>query len=392
MQRDRPLDVLFVISALRVGGSERQLAALARALVGEGKTIAVYSLMDGPVRTELEQAGVETVVANRFGRAGIPLAALHLFWFMRRHRPGIVHFFLPAAYLVGAPLAVLARVPVRVMSRRSLNTYQRHALIRGLERSWHGIMQAVIGNSLAVVGQLREEGVVPERLGLIYNGIDSSRFAAIGTRETNRARLNLTSTSLVLCVVANLIPYKGHSDLIEALALATPSLPADWRLLIVGRDDGIGKTLREQARRLGLQNNIVFLGTRNDVANILAASDIGVLPSHEEGFSNAILEGMAAGLPMVATQVGGNAEAVRDGETGLVVAGRDIKGLAAAIVKLANDAPLRARLAGAARERVTQQFDFRRFVQNHHKLYAALQSGRRPVDVPEIAVHPAAGR
>jgi glycosyltransferase involved in cell wall biosynthesis len=277
------------------------------------------------------------------------------------------------------------------MSRRSLNTYQRHILIRSLERRWHGAMQAVIGNSLVVVEQLKDEGVASGRLGLIYNGIDSSRFIASGTRETNRARLNLPPSAFVLCVVANLIPYKGHSDLIEALALARPNLPAHWRLLVVGRDDGIGKTLREQAQQLGLQDNIVFLGTRNDVAGILAASDIGVLPSHEEGFPNAILEGMAAGLPMVATRVGGNAEAVRDGETGFLVAGRDSKGLAAAIVKLANDAPLRARLAAAGRERVAQNFDLPRFVQSHKKLYEALQSGRRPVDVPEIAVRPAAG-
>ncbi len=384
------MDVLFVITGLRVGGSERQLALLASALVKTGMNVAVYSFVDGPVRATLQQNGIEVVLApggsNTATRNGVTLAALHLFWFMLRRRPRVVHFFLPAAYLVGAPMAVLAGVPSRVMSRRSLNTYHRSALVRAVERCWHCAMHAVLGNSHGVVDQLKAEGIAPARLGLIYNGIDESNFGTAGLRDQTRAGLGLAQDPLVMCVVANLIPYKGHRDLIDALGQAAPQLPAHWHMLVVGRDDGIGATLHEQARQLGLRDNILFLGARDDVPALLGASDIGILCSHEEGFANAILEGMAAGLPMIVTRVGGNAEAVIDGETGLVVPPRDSKSLAAAIVRLANDASLRKRFGNAGRQRVASQFSAQRCIDSHYALYHALRAGKRPSDVPAVAI------
>ncbi len=384
-----PPDVLFVITTLQVGGSERQLALLASTLAKAGMTVAVYSLVDGPLRNALQQNGVEVVLAPKSAGVtpvSVPVAALHLLWFMLRRRPRIVHFFLPAAYLTGAPMAVLARVPLRVMSRRSLNTYQRNSLVRAIERRCHGFMHAVLGNSQGVVKQLIAEGVAPAQLGLIYNGINDSDFAQAGPRADIRAQLGVPSQALVLCIVANLIPYKGHRDLIDALALAAPRLPADWRLLVAGRDDAIGGTLRTQAQQLGLAGNILFLGARDDIPALLGASDIGVLSSHEEGFANAILEGMAAGLPMVVTRVGGNAEAVVEGETGFVVPPRDSKSLSEAIVRLAQDADLRARFGSAGRQRVAAQFGVQRFVDSHRELYDALREGHRPCDVPNVAV------
>lgn len=389
-------DILFVITDLQVGGSERQLALLASELARSGSNIDVYSFMDGAVRAQLEQGGVKVILAPGqldIARAWrlrnalyISRSAVHLLWTMLTRRPRIVHFFLPAAYLVGAPSALLARVPVRLMSRRSLNNYQRSGLLRAFERKLHRLMQAVIGNSRDVADQLKDEGVALDRLGLIYNGIADAAFAGQGDRGEIRARLGLPLDALVMCIVANLIPYKGHRDLIDALAPAAPNLPPDWRLLVVGRDDGIGIELREQAQRLGLQKHILFLGVRTDIAAILAASDLGILCSHEEGFSNAILEGMAAGLPMVVTDVGGNTEAVIDGETGLVVPAHDPQRLVAAIVRLASDSALRAQFGKAGRQRAAQRFGAIRFVQNHQKLYEALLAGRRPIDVPEVRV------
>lgn len=375
-------DILFVINDLQTGGTERQAALLAGELTKAGIPVTLYSFAEGPSRRLFEQGGVEVMTA-RGGALSIPFAAMHLFWLMLTRRPRLVHFFLPGAYLVGAPLAALARIPARVMSRRSLNAYQRNGFIRAVERLLHRTMHAVLGNSRGVVAQLREEGVAPGCLGLIYNGIDPAQFAG-GERHAARARLGLSPQALVMCIVANLIPYKGHRDLIAALALAAPSLPPGWRLLVAGRDDGIGAQLKEQAQRLGLQDNIVFLGLRTDVGDILGASDIGLLCSHEEGFSNAILEGMSAGLPMIVTHVGGNAEAVADGETGTVVPPHDPAQLAAAIVRLAADPALRARMGGAGRTRVAARFGVPQFVLGHRKLYDALLAGKTPADVPEI--------
>jgi glycosyltransferase involved in cell wall biosynthesis len=148
-------------------------------------------------------------------------------------------------------------------------------------------------------------------------------------------------------------------------------------LLAVGRDDGIGSNLRQQADTLNLGKKVRFLGPREDVADLLRISDLGILCSHEEGFSNAILEGMAASLPMVVTDVGGNAEAVKNGTTGLVVAAHSPSELGTAILRLVKDAALRKRMGQAARNHVEQEFSLEACVEQYEKLYDAVGSNQK---------------
>lgn len=392
-------EILFVIGTLEVGGTERHLATLAPALVKLGWSVSVYSLAgDGALRDEIQGEGVEVLVppfkAAAARSSGVGRLAqsvrigAHLYRVMRERRPAIVHFFLPAAYLVGAPAAIAAGVPVRIMSRRSLNVYQRgYPLVSNLERRLHRRMTAILGNSRSVVRELSEDERVPaRRLGLIYNGIDVARFTDAGSQDATRAALRLGSQTLTLVIVGNLIPYKGHGDLLAALGRAAPRLPPDWRLLIVGRDEGIASSLQAQAAALGIDRNVAFLDSRNDIPEILNAGDIGVLCSHQEGFSNAVLEGMASGLPMIVTDVGGNAEAVIDGECGIVVPPHDPPRLAEAIVRLANDPSLRAQLGNAGRRRMAEHFALERSIAAYDALYRALQSGRAPGDVREVRI------
>jgi glycosyltransferase involved in cell wall biosynthesis len=387
----KPAKILYVISSLDVGGTERHLARVIPQLDRTRWQTAVHCL------------GWRGLFADRLAAQGIPvlgppnpsrrrfLPVVQRMINLRRHmlewRPAIVHFFLPEAYLIGAPAALLAGVPVRVMSRRSLNVYQRNSRLAGLiEPHLHRRMQAVLGNSRSVVHDLQAEGVAAERLGLIYNGIEIEPDDSQSDRITTRQTLGIAPSSLVFGIVANLIPYKGHRDLIEAMALASPRLPPDWRLLVIGRDDGIAEDLRQQAIQRGVADNVVFLGPRLDIPALLAACDVALLSSHEEGFSNTILEGMAAALPTIATAVGGNPEAVLDGVTGLIVPPRDPQSFAGAVLKLAYDARLRATMGANAKRRVTEYFNLDRCVDAYQALYAALLSGQRPCDVPEIAI------
>jgi glycosyltransferase involved in cell wall biosynthesis len=392
---------MFVIGTLNVGGSERHLTSVAPALLARGWRVSVFSLSgDGPLRDELERRGVvvlQSPVRRGQQRAGVPmriaqflLAAATLLFAMIRRRPVIVHYFLPAAYITGAPLAWLWRIPIRVMSRRSLNSYQgERGIFRFIERRLHPTMNAVLGNSLAVVRQLSAEGVSGERLGLIYNGVLESTDGKSISRVAERELLGLAATTLVLVIVANLIPYKGHADLIQALALANEHMPPDWCLLIVGRDDGIRRDLERQTEVVGLASRVLFLGSRRDVPALFAAADIGLLVSHEEGFSNAVIEGMAAGRPMIVTDVGGNAEAVRDGETGLVVPAHDAEQLARAIVRLSNDPHLRAEFGQAGRRRAQDHFSFSRCVDSYDRLYRGLLRGEFPDQIEGVAVQQA---
>lgn len=395
LKSPEPPDILYVIGSLSVGGAERHLSLVARALTGRGMRIHVYSLAgDGPLRNTLERDGV-TVLVPPVGSASIgrsfvfralrlALAAVHLTYVMLRTRPKIVHFFLPAAYLIGAAAAFLARVNIRVMSRRSLNVYQlSYPMMRWLETKLHGRMNAVLGNSIAVVRQLHdEEGVSKDKLGLIYNGIEVPQ--RVDSRGAVRSSLGLDEQTLVFVIVANLIAYKGHLDLINAFSLANGQIDQPWRLLVVGRDDGIESELRKAASRLSIDNNISFLGSRSDVASLMSASDVGLLSSHQEGFSNTILEGMAAGLPMIVTSVGGNAEAVVDGETGVVVPPHDPQSFAEAIVRLASDPAMRRSYGDAGLKRVEALFLSDACAEKYEALYRGLILGMLPRDIPEV--------
>ena len=160
--------------------------------------------------------------------------------------------FLPEAYLVGAPLALLAGIKLRIMSRRSLNVYQsEHRVAAFFEGRWRSFMSAVLANSRSVARQLELDGVRAERLGLIYNGLNGEARPPNG-RARSRHALGVGEATLVFVIVANLIPYKRHLDLIEASGRVTDQLPADWRLLVVGRDDGVVAAAQPQPYRSAL--------------------------------------------------------------------------------------------------------------------------------------------
>jgi glycosyltransferase involved in cell wall biosynthesis len=227
------------------------------------------------------------------------------------------------------------------------------------------------------------EDCPPERVGLIYNGVDFSYFEGEASSLSRVRRVQ--GSGLVLVTVANLIPYKGHSDLLHALSAVATELPQDWQLLCIGRDQGLGRQLGQLARELDLVDHVHFLGERRDLASLLESADIGLLCSHQEGFANAVLEGMAAGLPMIVTDVGGNSEAVVHGQTGLVVPAHDPSAIGRAILELAGDARKRIAMGKAGLERVKSNYTIDRCVADYDRLYHALQLGRRPAQIEGIA-------
>jgi glycosyltransferase involved in cell wall biosynthesis len=371
--------LLVVTESLGVGGTESHLIRLLSRLAAAGWSVAVFCLTERGERAEqVENAGVEVFAAPPLAKrkglllrypAHIALASNKLYGLMRRWRPNIAHFYLPGPYLVGTPVAIAARTPIKIMSRRSLSDYQRNwPTVARLERRLHVKMDAVIGNSRAVVRELLAEGVPQAKVRLIYNGIDV--LQPLPDRNEARRALGLDDDTLVGVVVANLIPYKAHRDLIRGLSHVARNLTMPLRILCAGRDHGLRSELEALAAARGITENIQFLGQRSDVSRLLAAADFGLLtPCGNEGFSNVILESMAAGLAMIVTDVGGNAEAVVDAETGFVVPPRNPEAIGDAILCLARDPEQRERLGAAARKRVEETFSLDQCVQAHAELY-----------------------
>lgn len=380
--------ILFVTLSLERGGTERHLAEIMPRLAARGWPVALYCLATrGAMADEVETAGVEVIGPPIGGSAwfrGIlaPLrlatSAATLGWLLAARRPRIVHAFLPLPYLVAGPLSVLTARPIRIMSRRNLADYQaKHRLARRLEIMLHGWMTAVLGNSHQIGDELLAEGVASDRLGIIHNGVDTARFGAPADKSRLRAALGLAADAWVGVIVANLNPYKGHADLIRALAGVRERLPARWMLLAAGRDDGHGAELSALAQSLGIADHMRFLGSRTDVPDLVRAADYALNVSHEEGFSNAVIEGMAAGLPMIVTGVGGNPEAVVDGETGLVVPPRDPAALGEAIAWLAANPQVAATMGARGTERVRRHFTIEACVDHYDALYRGLLAGER---------------
>lgn len=374
-----------VIGSLDVGGTENQLLALLPRLARRGWRPRVLALTEaGPIADALLAAGIEVqVLASGAWRAlprsplrrllGTPQVLLALVRDLRARPADLTLVLLPQAYLVAGLARVLAgsRAPW-VMSRRSLNRYQaRHRLLARAERWLHRRVDAFVANSEAVAAELRAEGAPADRVRVIRNGVALPPAVDCPPRDAVRARLGLRADELVVVCVANLIAYKGHQDLLRALA----RIPADApraRLLCVG-SGAYGAVLREEAARLGVDGQVLWLGLRNDVPALLCAADLAVLASHEEGFSNAVLEYMAAGLPVVATEVGGNGEAVVDGVTGILVPPRDPAALASALERLIRDPEIRARMGAQGRARVRAEFDLDRCVVRLDELLGQLR-------------------
>lgn len=375
--------ILYVIGSLDVGGAERHLTQVSIKLKERGWEPEFFVLsMGGPLTENLKNCGIpiygvrlpiwiEKLVSNARLRARLTLllTSIVLIKTIWLRRPAVLHFFLPAAYIIGGLVSLFAILPARIMSRRSLNHYQSaHPISTKIELFLHSRMDMVCGNSLAVLKDLTDEGVEKRRLRLIYNGIDMASFSRPLDRSKERIQKEIPERSFVFVLVANLIPYKGHADLIDALARIKNDLPENWLLLCLGRDDGIGASLKAQAETLGLNEHIRFLGSRRDVNDFLRLADVGLLCSHEEGFSNAILECMAAALPMVVTDVGGNAEAVVDGETGYVVPAHNPELLGQAILRVTRQGDI-AEMGAKARQRAENLFSMDACVDGYEAMY-----------------------
>jgi glycosyltransferase involved in cell wall biosynthesis len=377
-------EVHFIVGSLDIGGAERHLSQLLPALKEMGFSVRVILLSNkAPLKPIFEKAGITVVLGPNLNflpaiirrPLSLIISVTRLILNFLRNPKAIHHSFLPEAYLLTAFAARLAFFKGSlVMSRRSLNNYRQRRPALQLEKLFYRFTTMVLGNSKAVVQQLYHEGFRPEKVRLIYNGIETEPFKTLPSKRELRKTLGLNSDSLIFIIVANLIPYKGHIDLLNAFAIISQDLPQNWLLLCVGKDVGTLAHLKNHASILGIANHVKFLGSRSDTVQLLAASDIGILCSHEEGFSNAILEGMAAGLPMVVTKVGGNAEAVQDMTTGLVVEPKNPEELADALLTFALAPKMRHNYGNAGKERVHQHFTLPQCTQQYADFYRSLSA------------------
>lgn len=371
--------VVYVIGSLGIGGAETQMAMLAGALIDRGWVCELFVLeADGPLGQELEGRGAVIHNGGYDSTASLPRklflllrALLRLFILVRRTKPKVLHAYLPLTNFMGAVAGRMAGVPKVITSRRALGTHQeRHRLWKFFDRAANFFSHHVTVNSRAVWDDtVRRDAIDPIKLVHIANGLDEGILDTDPQgRESVRRMLGLREDQLGLVAVGNLIPYKGHRDLINAVPDILKRIP-NLLLFIVGEDRGIGTSLKSLTEELGIYEFVQFMGRRNDVRKILSGMDLFVLPSHEEGFSNALLEAMASSLAVVATDVGGNREALDDGRLGILVPPYDADALAAAISGLLSDVTECRKLGQLANTHVRLNYGVMKMVHAYVSLY-----------------------
>jgi glycosyltransferase involved in cell wall biosynthesis len=372
--------VFFLVDSFDIGGTETQAVELALRLDPARYAVTLGCLrMSGPLLAKLDGSAVSVMEWNTGGGVNSPRGIyqiLRLARFLRRSRFEIVHSHDLWSNLLAIPAARLARVPVRISSRRDLAhlswyTPQRRKFLRYLQ----SLSTTVLVNSGQISEQLvHEDRFRPEFIHIVHNGIDLDRFSHL-VPERERVFPGLQNCKLIACTGNMHSDVKGHATLIEASRRICARFPQAKFVLI-----GDGKKRAEFESRvseLRLQAHFLFLGSRQNVSEILACCDMAVLPSQAEGFSNALLEYMATGLPTVATDVGGNPEVIENGLDGLLVKPNDPAALAEAISSLLESPDFASQMGAAGRERVRRHFDFAQLTSNVDALYTELLQVRR---------------
>jgi glycosyltransferase involved in cell wall biosynthesis len=356
------VSVAVFLTRFEPGGTERQMIELVRLLDPSRFTVHVACFDKRGAwlpRVAERAASIVEFPIRGFAHPGTMPTLLRFARWCRRERIEVLQTCDFYANIFGLPGAALAGVPVRIGSRRDLNPDKSPAQIR-LQRQAYRCATTVVANCAAARGILLAEGLAPASIAVIPNGVDRPRHESAGVAAEQRTRV---------ITVANLRPEKNHETLIAAADLLSADFP-DVEFQIVG--DGPRRSeLEALVRSRRLDDRVSFLGHREDVGRLLSEASIFALPSRSEAFPNGAIEAMAAGLPVVASAVGGLLDLIEHGRTGLLIEPGNPTALADALRQLLTNQTAAARIGEHARAHVQQRYSFERMVKAFEDLYLA---------------------
>jgi glycosyltransferase involved in cell wall biosynthesis len=362
--------VLLLITTFDIGGAERVYVDLAKGLVGRGYRVLAASLQwrSGDVARALAGTGASPVDLGMRGKVDV-LVIPRLVRLLRRERVSVLYTFLIHAHLIGRLAGWLARTPV-VLSSQQIMSWEGRSVER-LNRATARWCTAVVGVSRNVSRYLTDHvGIPAGKVVTIYNCVDVPAF--------DGGRLpRVGDVGPIIGSIARLNPEKDHTSLLHAFAIVR-GRHRDARLVLAGAGPERGR-LERLATNLGLDGAVEFLGHVDDVRPIHRRLDVYVQSSHVEGLPVAVLEALAASLPVVATRVGGNEEAVLDGVGGLLVPPQDPKAIADAITRLLEHPEVARQMGAAGRRYVENVFSAAAMVDSTDTLIRRLlaREGRR---------------
>ena len=366
--------VAYVIDSLRRHGTQTALVYLTNGLAERAYEQRVYCLndvVDPDIRKRLASCGAGVVVIGK-KRLMTFWGIRTVFLELRRWQPQIVQTFLPVADVIGRTVAHIAGIPVIVSSIRARNIDKRcwQFLLDRITLRW--VDRVVFNSQHAITFSMQHEGVRAEQVVYIPNCVRVDPTGGAATQAEVRLQLRIPLEARVIGTVGRLYWQKGHRYLLSAFAKVLAAVP-DVQLVVIG-DGPLRSQLEAEARRIGVIEQTWFLGERADAPALLAALDVYVQPSIYEGMPNSVMEAMAVGKPVIATQVDGIRELIAHGETGWLVEACNAEALAEQIIYALEHADEGARIGAAAARRMRSDFSVDRMVGAYDQLYRNLLS------------------
>lgn len=379
------LRILHVVDSFDIGGTETQMVQIACRLAQRGHSVTVAPLRaGGALEVQLRKAGIRIVEFPKRQKLlsfqGI-FQVMRLARFIRREKFDAVHSHDLWSNLMAIPAARMAGAPVILSSQRNMAHIPWYTPFRKrVVRFIHGLANGVIVNSEAIRELLVREFHVPqERVHVLHNGVDLDRF--MNARGNRREVLpSISSNGKWILHIANMnSEVKGHDALIKAAGLISSAAIGEVHFILIG-DGSLRPGLEDHVREAKLDNCVHFAGRRSDTAELLACGDLFVFPSLAEGLPNAVLEAAAAGLPIVATAVGGIPEIIENDLNGISVPPGDSQALADASLRLLKDRELSDQFGRAAQATVQAKFGFDKLADALTGLYSRTRetSSRNP--------------
>lgn len=372
--------VLFVIDQLsEMGGAERILCKIVRLLPQD---LFRCSILTFKVNSEAEEikrisCPLHVLPLGKTYNWNALRVARQIRALVRKEKTAIVHTFFETSDLWAGPIAKFSGRPVLISSRRDLG------ILRSLKhRIGYRLLGRLYDTVLAVSPQVRQfclenDGLDPAKVQTLFNGVEMERVSEAANRLAMRRKMGISERTPVIITVGNIRRVKGIDLLVEAAQIVCRKHP-EALFVVVGREaePEYCRDLHARISSLALDRNFRFLGSCEDVFSLLLMSDVFCLPSRTEGFSNALIEAMACKLPCVATDVGGNREVLRHGETGFIVGQEDWKAMAEGIVSLLDDPGLGIDMGSRGEEIVHSRFTIQVMIEELVRVYQKLLAAR----------------
>lgn len=369
---NRKIKIAFVTYLLDIGGLETLILELCRNLDAKKYLPVVYTFQkNGRLQNEFENAGIPIIIIKKkYGTDWtLPIKLAKIF---KESKIGIVHTHNESPWLYAGIAAKITNLPL---------VHTDHTFTDYHEKRWVRIYKilSMLTSQITTVSKgvadilVHQIGIPAHKVKIIYNGVDLTKYTKSIDVKAEKKNLSITERDVVVGNVSRLVPIKDHMTLIYAFRQVVQRVPYA-KLLIVG-DGPLKNKLLELRDKLGLEDSIKFLGFQRNIPDLLKVFDIfafSSIPSIKEGLSISVLEAMASGLPVVSTGINGTAEAVIDGQTGIIVPPGEPQVMSEAICRLLFNSAEAKCMGEKGRERVKQHFSFEKMIGEYESIYDSI--------------------